>query len=118
MRGSQKGNEEQLLPRKWPQAPGEAGVEQSCRGKGSRGAGMARCSQETPQSGMNLFLGTVLLLLLLPGEWQVKGGQAQEVYGLCGKVSPWEGVHQKNLWGFHLKCGQARGHHPHWDVQR
>ncbi|XP_062355961.1 adhesion G protein-coupled receptor G3-like isoform X2 [Cinclus cinclus] len=27
---------------------------------------MARCSQETPQSGMNLFLGTVLLLLLLP----------------------------------------------------
>lgn len=36
MRGSQKGNEEQLLPRKWPQAPGEPGVEQSCRGKGSR----------------------------------------------------------------------------------
>ncbi|KAM4767556.1 adhesion G protein-coupled receptor G3 isoform 3-T3 [Cyanocitta cristata] len=27
---------------------------------------MARGSQETPQSGMNLFLGTVLLLLLLP----------------------------------------------------
>lgn len=62
---------------------------------------MARCSQETPQSGMNLFLGTVLLLLLLPGEWQVKGGQAQEVYGLCGKVSPWEGVHQNPPWGFH-----------------
>ncbi|XP_048172774.1 adhesion G protein-coupled receptor G3-like isoform X6 [Corvus hawaiiensis] len=36
---------------------------------GTRGAecgGMARGSQETPQSGMNLFLGTVLLLLLLP----------------------------------------------------
>ncbi|XP_019143882.2 adhesion G protein-coupled receptor G3 isoform X1 [Corvus cornix cornix] len=35
---------------------------------GTRGAecgGMARGSQETPQSGMNLFLGTVLLLLLL-----------------------------------------------------
>lgn len=29
---------------------------------------MAGGSQETPQSGMNLFLGTVLLLLLLPGE--------------------------------------------------
>ncbi|XP_041314531.1 adhesion G protein-coupled receptor G3 isoform X2 [Pyrgilauda ruficollis] len=39
------------------------------RAAGTRGAergGMARGSQETPQSGMNLFLGTVLLLLLLP----------------------------------------------------
>ncbi|XP_039931237.1 adhesion G protein-coupled receptor G3 [Hirundo rustica] len=36
---------------------------------GTRGAergGMARASQGIPQSGMNLFLGTVLLLLLLP----------------------------------------------------
>uniref|UniRef100_A0A8C5IIN1 GAIN-B domain-containing protein n=1 Tax=Junco hyemalis TaxID=40217 RepID=A0A8C5IIN1_JUNHY len=61
MRGSQKGNEEQLLPQKWPQALGEPGEEQSCWDKGS--------SQETPQSGMNLLLGTVLLFLLLPGEW-------------------------------------------------
>lgn len=39
---------------------------------------MASGSQETSQSGMNLFLGTVLLLLLLPGEWQVKGAQAPD----------------------------------------
>ncbi|XP_053808912.1 adhesion G protein-coupled receptor G3 [Vidua chalybeata] len=41
----------------------------SSRAAGTRGAecgGMARGSQETPPSGMNLFLGTVLLLLLLP----------------------------------------------------
>lgn len=65
---------------------------------------MASGSQETPQSGMNLFLGTVLLLLLLPGEWQVKGAQAplaQGVPGLCGKVFSWESVHQKTMWGFH-----------------
>lgn len=65
---------------------------------------MARGSQETPQSGMNLFLGTVLLLLLLPGEWQVKWGQAsltQGMHGLCGKVFSWESVHQKTMWGFH-----------------
>ncbi|XP_039577138.1 adhesion G protein-coupled receptor G3-like isoform X2 [Passer montanus] len=39
------------------------------RAAGTRGAepgGMARGSQEAPQSGMNWFLGTVLLLLLLP----------------------------------------------------
>ncbi|XP_038004320.1 adhesion G protein-coupled receptor G3 isoform X2 [Motacilla alba alba] len=39
------------------------------RAAGTRGAecgGMARGSQQTPRSGMNLFLGTVLLLLLLP----------------------------------------------------
>lgn len=36
VRGSWKGNEERLLPRKWPQALGEPGEEQSCRDKGSR----------------------------------------------------------------------------------
>ncbi|XP_048172773.1 adhesion G protein-coupled receptor G3-like isoform X5 [Corvus hawaiiensis] len=52
---------------------------------GTRGAecgGMARGSQETPQSGMNLFLGTVLLLLLLPG-----GGLALD-FGVSPLVSP------------------------------
>ncbi|KAM4894466.1 adhesion G protein-coupled receptor G3 isoform 2-T2 [Sylvia borin] len=63
VRGSQKGNEEQLLPQKWPQALGRS------RAAGTKGAecgGMAGGSQETPRSDMNLFLGTVLLLLLLP----------------------------------------------------
>lgn len=36
VRRSQKGNEEQLLLHKWPQALGVPGEEQSCQHKGSR----------------------------------------------------------------------------------
>lgn len=59
------------------------------------------------------------------------------VHGLCGKVFPWEGVHQKTMWGFHpemwtdqggaspLGCGEAsrvggfvaEGFYKTWDQQ-
>lgn len=42
---------------------------------------MAGGGQETPQSSMNLLLGTVLLLLVLPGEWRVSGTWAPPAWG-------------------------------------
>ncbi|XP_041883127.1 adhesion G protein-coupled receptor G3 isoform X2 [Corvus kubaryi] len=45
---------------------GSLGRSKAAGPRGAECGGMARGSQETPQSGMNLFLGTVLLLLLLP----------------------------------------------------
>lgn len=59
---------------------------------------MAGSSQDTTQSSMNLLLGTVLLLLVLPGEWRVRGTQASVrlVVGF-----PMESTDPKTTAGFH-----------------
>lgn len=65
---------------------------------------MARGGQDTPQSSMNLLLGTLLLLLVLPGEWWVRGTWAPLAWGargLGGYVFPWDGVDPKTVVGFH-----------------
>ena len=104
VRGSQKGNEDTAVAPGAAASPGEGGGQEGQR-HWDEGSGASWDSRETPQSTMNLLLGTVLLLLGLPGEWWVRGmwgppawgghelGQAGFPMGKCrpkdrGGVSP------------------------------